>query len=407
MMITDDNTRSLKQNNRFLILNTLRTVQEISIANLAKITELSKPTIKKVLDHYSSLGLVKEVGKGNSTEEGGKRPLLYRFDEDYSLVISLHVGPDFINGALLNFRGEIVESEFVHLKHRVSFDEVLELLVQYIIRFKEERGREQINAIVLALPGIVDGATGVLKYSPHFTYWQSNLPFRSELEKRIGTDIPLYADNVNRYQAFIEMLEGEAVGVKDFATVDALEEGVGSGLITGGRLSHGTQYIAGEIGHMVVNTSDGCNCICGGNGCFEAEVSWRNVLRLIDKGREHCQDSVLLGYKQLHPKDLFEAQDSGDRLAVEVMDKITTYFARGINNLIMVNDPEMIIIQGIYNDAGERFLGEVKKKVDNMTLLTMKRDTRICFSKFGIDRGVRGAGLYLLSKFFEQDKLYS
>ena len=404
--IIEEKNRSLKQSNRFAVLNALRGVKEISIAVLAKETELSKPTIKKVLDHYIYLGLVKEAGKGRSTEEGGKKPLLYKFDENYSYVISSQLGPNFINSALLNFRGEIVESKYVDLDPGVTYESVLNFLVTHIYKFKELKGAAKINSIVLALPGIVDPEAGILKYSPHFGSWDCDLDFRCAIEKRMGKEIPIYTDNINRYEAFMEMLEGKAVGIDDFVTIDVLEEGVGSGLIIGGKLSHGSQNIAGEIGHTIVNTYNGCTCICGGTGCFEAEVSWRNIRRLIMSEREQFLESELFSMDNILPKDLFRARKNSDPLAVKIMDQITTYFARGINNLILSCDPKLVIIQGIYNGAGEEFINEVKKKVDSTSLLSLKRDTKICFSEFGLDRGVRGAGLYLIEKFFCEDIIY-
>ena len=258
----------------------------------------------------------------------------------------------------------------------------------------------------MLLPGIVDPEAGTLKYSPHFGSWNCDLDFRSAIEKRIGKEIPIYTDNINRYEAFMEMLEGKAVGIDDFATIDVLEEGVGSGLIINGKLSHGSQNIAGEIGHTIVNTHDGCTCICGGTGCFEAEVSWRNILRLIMSEREQFLESELFCLDEIFPEDLFRARKNLDPLAIKIMNQITTYFARGINNLILSCDPKLIIIQGIYNGAGDEFINEVKKKVDSMSLLSLKRDTAICFSEFGLDRGVRGAGLYLIANFFSEDVIY-
>ncbi len=408
MMKNENSSRSLKQSNRVAILDKFRKSAEISIAELAHEVMLSKPTIKKVIDHYIQVGLVKVAGKGLSTEEGGKRPVLYKFNEDYSCVISLHLGPDFVNSAMLNFKGEITHSEFVTLWDGVSFTEVLDILVCHIeelLSYKSHSGIP-VNSIVVALPGISDPEKGVLRHSPHFLSWGSDLDFKVAIENKVGREVPVYIDNVNRYQAFVEMIEGKAVGVNNFAIIDALEEGVGSGIIIDGKISHGSQNIAGEIGHCIVNTYDGCKCICGGRGCFEAEMSWRNIRRLIERGREYFPDSVLFTVGDLSVEKLFTAVEFSDTLALEIMDKLTTYFARGINNLIMVSDPELIIIQGIYNQAGESFVNAVKKKVDSMALLSMNRDAKICFSDFGMERGVRGAGLYSISNFFKQDSIY-
>jgi len=73
--------QSLSRMNRRLILNLLSSATELSVAELSERAHLSKPTIAKILNQYLARGLVVNVGKGSSTDEGGKRPTLYRFNE--------------------------------------------------------------------------------------------------------------------------------------------------------------------------------------------------------------------------------------------------------------------------------------------------------------------------------------
>jgi hypothetical protein len=80
MMLTLGKQKILKQINRKHILNMLRGRDEISIAKLSKDASLSKPTIMKIMKYYINKGFVIISGKGSFTEEGGKKPNIFKFN---------------------------------------------------------------------------------------------------------------------------------------------------------------------------------------------------------------------------------------------------------------------------------------------------------------------------------------
>ena len=67
------------------------------------------------------------------------------------------------------------------------------------------------------------------------------------------------------------MLFGNARGMKHFLVI-TLGTGLGSGIVTDGRLLHGASGFAGELGHTMVDP-DGRQCGCGKRGCLETYVS--------------------------------------------------------------------------------------------------------------------------------------
>jgi predicted NBD/HSP70 family sugar kinase len=105
------------------------------------------------------------------------------------------------------------------------------------------------------------------------------MPFGRLLCAELGADcqVPILIDCVNRYQAIAEREKGIADGARNFIIIDALDEGIGSGILLHGELLRGSQSISGEIGHLTVNPTDGSECICGARGCFEAMVSAKRV----------------------------------------------------------------------------------------------------------------------------------
>lgn len=280
----EDYIKTHKQNNIRGVLNLIRRRDTFAVAEISNAIRLSKTTVKKTIDLLSSMKLVASAGKGESTEEGGKKPELYRFNKSFGYVISIHITPDSIISVITDLDADITYSRKVKVTSERGLEFILGELVQVIGSFKDTKSGtgEKMIGVVIALPGLVDSAKGVSIYSPHYPSWGRNVAFGDMLRERLGNglDAPILIENVNRLQAIAEKEKGVAVGVTNFIIIDALDEGLGSGIVTHGELMMGNQSLSGEIGHMMVNPIDGAPCICGATGCFEAMVSapdpWHN-----------------------------------------------------------------------------------------------------------------------------------
>jgi predicted NBD/HSP70 family sugar kinase len=370
---------------------------------------VSKPTVKKIIDFYLEKGLLREAGKGQSTEEGGKKPSLFIFNKDFGCVLSIHLGPDFVYGAVTDLHGDIVHSLYTSLDTK-DFDEIFEFVVSTIRDLSERVNTPdtKIIGISLALPGVVDVATGFSIFSPHFVEWGTDIPFQKLLEERLRIEAPIHLENVNRLQAYAEGKKGKAVGKRNFVIVDAIYEGLGAGIVFNGELYEGSEYLSGEVGHMVLMPDNGPECICGGRGCFEALVSLNRIHKQLREYYEENSDSLIYSNTNRDAvtiEDLLRAYKEGDSLAEEIMNDIIKWFAIGLNNVIMVYDPEMIILQGIYSEAGPEFLEQLRSKINQMSLPYLNRKVEIVFSDFGKERGVIGGAVYTLDKYFEKHSL--
>ncbi len=398
----------VKNNNRRAVLDVIRQSEDLTVGSISHRTQLSKPTVKTIIDFYLSNGLVTAAGKGSSTDGGGKRPTLFRFNKEYGFVISLHVGPDFIFSALSNMDSDILFSRQIPIG-RFDSALVIELLVDAARDYISNpwtRGKHLIS-IEIGLPGIVDSKRGISVFSPHYPDWGRDLPFVSIFRDQLGTSCPIHIDCVNRYQAFAEQTEGVGRGTENLIIVDAMEVGLGAGVIVDGRLKHGINNLSGEIGHMVLQV-DGPICNCGGRGCFEALVRVDNVVEILKKGFAGHEDSIVYqqGSQPITIDNLFTAAAQGDPFADEVLDYIATWFAIGLNNIIMVNDPKMIVIQGVYTGAGARFLNTLKNKIDNLSLPGLRRGVELEYSTLGEDRCILGQACFGIWDFFQSDDVY-
>ncbi len=379
------------------------------MAEISHEVRLSKTTVKKTIDLLAAMKLVLSAGKGDSTEEGGKKPELYRFNRNFGYVISVHVFPDAIVAAVADLGLDITSYKKHDVTAERGLDSILDRIVEIIRGFAAMKasGSEKLIGVVIALPGLADASRGVSIYSPHYPSWGRDVPFVQLLRDKLGNglEVPIFLDCVNRYQAVAEREKGVADGVTNFIIIDALNEGLGSGIMTHGELVRGSQSLSGEIGHMTLNPVDGPPCICGNRGCFEALVSAKRLREMIADARARGVQSAL--FSNGTPEEglidaVCDLANKGDSLCTSLIDDVARWFIVGLGNVIMVNDPELIIIQGQYVKAGKWFLEKLRDGIRHIGLPDVEKRVRIEYSTLGEERGVIGGASFVIDDFFSK-----
>jgi predicted ArsR family transcriptional regulator len=95
-----------KDHNTRLVLRTLFRQDDISRADIARATGLTRPTVSAIIAELMEAGLAIETGVGQSA--GGKPPILLRVDADAHHILSIDLGSRNFRTALINLRGEII-----------------------------------------------------------------------------------------------------------------------------------------------------------------------------------------------------------------------------------------------------------------------------------------------------------
>jgi predicted NBD/HSP70 family sugar kinase len=407
-MATLGKQKILKQINRKHILNMLRGYDEISIAELSKKANLSKPTIMKIMKYYIDKGFVVISGKGSSTEEGGKKPNIFKFNANGGYSIGMIITANKLKTVLTNLKTEIIKSISVDLDLDEDLESVIDKISDLYHKLLEDSNINSTKLLGLAIGvyGITDFDNGIVFYSPHYPSWGKNIKMRDKIKKKITDNIPIVLDNISRFHVFAEKTLGSAKNVSNIISLLA-GYGVGSGVIIENDIKRGFHKIMGEVGHMIINPSESMLCACGSRGCFEVMVSIKRLKKIIiDKSRDY-PDSVFYNISDngnlnnLEPEEIFKAYNAGDKLAGVAMEDIINWLAIGLANIILIYDPQVIVLQGVYNRAGENFLKMLRKKVEKISLTNIKKDTKIKFSELGDMAGVLGAAAFVISKFFE------
>ncbi|MEA2931983.1 MAG: glucokinase [Actinomycetota bacterium] len=220
-------------------------------------------------------------------------------------------------------------------------------------------GERPLAAVGVGVPGLVD-RDGVLRFAPNLP-GVTDLAVRAELERRLG--VPVRVDNDATCAAWAERAMGAATGLDDVVMV-TLGTGIGGGVITGGRLTRGTNGFAGEVGHMVVDPA-GPACPCGQKGCWERYASGSGLARLARAAARRGEAAAVVALAggnadAILGEHVTQAAAGGDVQARAVVAELGWWVGLGLANLANVLDPEAFVIGGGLVEMGDLLLEPVR-----------------------------------------------
>lgn len=249
--------------------------------------------------------------------------------------------------------------------------------------------KEDIAAAGVGTPGSVDPVKGMVKYA-------NNLGFRDVelckmLKERTGLDF--YIENDANAAAYGEFLAGAGKNTDDFVAV-TLGTGVGGGIIIGGKIFSGSNFIGGELGHTVIEM-DGEPCTCGRRGCWEAYASATALIRQTKKAMKKDLNSVMWklcggNIDNVNGITAFDAWRKGDESGTQVVRQYFKYIATGITNVINVFQPELVCIGGGISNEKENLTRPVNELVKEELYGGDDREL-VVTALLGNDAGIIGA----------------
>ena len=101
-------SRAMREVNRSIILDLIRAGSQLSRTELAKRSELTKPTVSAIVEELISEGMVHEVGFSKSEPTGGRRARLLEFNPDCAAYAGVRLGVNAITVALSDGLGRVL-----------------------------------------------------------------------------------------------------------------------------------------------------------------------------------------------------------------------------------------------------------------------------------------------------------
>lgn len=328
---------------------------------------------------------------------------------DESYIAGVDLGGTTINAAVVSADGERVLGMHTAPTNaergpKYVVDKIIGMVRESMCVAGHEGGfdEKEIVGIGIGSPGPLDRKTGTVIETPNLG-WR-NFPLRDLVANAIG--LPAELDNDANAATIGEWWVGAGKNVETMVGV-TLGTGIGGGIVLGGKVFHGASDVAGEIGHMSID-STGRKCKCGNYGCLEAYASGPAIAARAIEGLQSGEQSVLPelvdgDVSRITAETVYEGIVAGDAYAREVMRDTAKFLGSGVANLINVLNPEMIVISGGVTRAGDHLLEPLRNEVKRRAFRNAFEACRIVTSELGSMAGVIGAAYVFRSARFGDD----
>ncbi|MCQ3938824.1 MAG: ROK family protein [Chloroflexi bacterium] len=246
---------------------------------------------------------------------------------------------------------------------------------------------DAVAAIGLGSPGPLDPHTGYLLAPPNNPEWH-NFPLAPSVASHFG--VRTFLDNDANLAGLAEYRFGAGKGHHNVLYI-TVSTGIGAGVIIDDRLLQGYHGLAAELGHVIVDP-DGPPCSCGFNGHLESFSSGPAIVRYVLGELDSGARSMLKRDESLNARDVAEAAQQGDALAVKAYQRAGEYLGIGVASFLHAFDPSIVIFGGGVSQVGsllfDSFHTSLKQRVFHPRYLEGLVITK---AQLGDDAGLLGA----------------
>jgi predicted NBD/HSP70 family sugar kinase len=318
--------------NRRLILNLIRTRHLISRADLARISGLQRSTVSLIVEQLIEERWVLEGPTGRLPR--GRRPTFLRLNDE-RVIIAVDIRPLQSILALANANGRFLFQEV--LPTSPDPKGTMPALIRSIQRLIQNNQKVKVEGVGISLPGRYDHKSDRLVFAPNLKW--PDIDIRTPIAKATGLDVTV--ENAANACALAAVWFDRMEECRNFVTV-TISEGIGTGIWANGQLVRGLNGMAGEFGHVPLDPK-GPPCSCGGRGCWEVFASNRAAVReYLESGA--LEPEAIAG--EFTFQDLLRRADQGDKRAATALETMAQYVGRGMRMIVAGMAPERIVVVG-------------------------------------------------------------
>jgi predicted NBD/HSP70 family sugar kinase len=379
--------------NRFHVMDAIRRAGPISRVEISEQTELSPTTVSAITAALLDDGLIvpRQVAPAPDQPRGRPRIML-ELNPEAASVCGAKLAPDRITIAVTNFQADVLGSVSIPVRvDRQPASVVLDLVEDGVRSCIEGAGLlvENINGLCVGLPGIVEHASGVCRYSPLFS--ERDLRLGDALRERL--QVPTTLDSDVNLVTMAEHWFGHGRALSDFLVV-SIEHTIGLGIIHRGELFRGANGLSPDLGDLIIAPNGGA-----GNGARPGRLSGiasttaiLSAAADLSLGAPH--EKLLRGTRAMeHAVALAQA---GDERIARVFKEAGWALGIAIANLITLFAPPKVILAGAALRAGGLLLEPLRDAVQAATPETIADIAEIVVHEASDDIWARGAAALTL-----------
>ena len=342
-------TEVVRDINRRIVLNLIRTRHPISRADLARASGLQRSTVSSIVEQLIEERWVLYGATGRLPR--GRRPTFLRLNDE-RVIVGVDIRPTQTTVALADANGKFISQEMMPTPSDPQV--AVKQLTESIQRTMHACKGKKIEGIGISLPGRFSPASDRLVFAPNLRW--GDFDIHTPIAKATGLEVEM--ENAANACVLAAVWFDHMEECTNFVVV-TVSEGIGTGLLVNGRLVHGMNAMAGEFGHVPLDP-EGPVCGCGSRGCWEVFASNRAGLRYYS---ESGSESAGLSFP-----DLLSRADQGDVRAAQAVDKMAHYLGRGMRMIVAGMAPERIIVVGDLTRSWHRFGPVIESEVQHQVL---------------------------------------
>ncbi|OZB89163.1 MAG: sugar kinase [Microbacterium sp. 14-71-5] len=358
------------------ILEILRDGLPRTKRELSALTGQARTTVSQRLSVLTDAGLVRETGETAAT--GGRPSAAFAFDGDGAVVLGIDLGANHATYGVSDLHGTVL----AHATEPIAIGEGPDVVMGLVLRrldvlvSEHGLGGRQALAVGIGLPGPVDHSSGRPTSPPIMPGWDG-YDVRQVLRERYGC--PVFVDN----DANVLAIGERAVAwpdVEDLVFVK-VATGIGAGIISGGRLLHGAEGAAGDLGHVYSAAAGDRPCRCGNRGCLESLAGGMSIAATLTER----------GVPAASPRDIVDLVRAGNIDSVQALRQAGRALGDVLAACTALFNPRVIVIGGEIVEAGEPLLAGVRESVYSRALPLASRNLRVTVAESGALGGLVGA----------------
>jgi predicted NBD/HSP70 family sugar kinase len=384
----------LREVNEVRLLNLIRNESPISRAEIAKMANMSKATVSEIINRLDELGLILEIGKGESTAKGGKRPTLLKMNPEGGFVFGLEIKLDGTLLALANLEGQIIAEEWVNHAVGSTVDEVLPNVISMMDQMveKQESAQEKLVSIGIGTPGLVNYDKGMLLVADTLGGW-ANQPLTKHFSEHFG--VPVVLENDVNTITLGEFLFGVGQQESNLICI-SIGDGIGSGIIQNKKLIRGINGAAGEIGYIETSCHGGdggtMKFLAGNHRYFGELLSEWNLFHGIKKA---LATENLQMVKRIDREEMLHFLRLGDQ-GNGTIQKVIDEYAVGLGVLcslcMKTLNPNLIILNGLIVENSKYLISQLNGYINrSLSKVPLKISSRVAVGSLGKEAGIKGA----------------
>ena len=267
------------------------------------------------------------------------------------VVVGIDIGGTITKIGLIDKNGKCISKISFRTKENNDFDDFIKNINDSIIKLNNKN--LDISSIGIGAPN-ANSLEGTIE-TPANLKWKGKLEIIKKLKNFFN--IPIKLSNDANCAAMGEMLYGNAKSFSDFIVI-TLGTGLGSGIVSNGKLVQGFDGFAGELGHFSIN-NDGRLTGLGIKGGLESYASATGLKRTIMYMLAKYTDNSIfreVPFNNLHGEDITKAAENNDPIAIKSYEYTGKILGKSLANFVSFSQPEAIILTGGLANSGKWIL---------------------------------------------------